>query len=152
MSYFYTHFDILFHTGGLHNRTEDLKLWRKPASTVCLFEPNPTHCTIGSNAIQSSSLTDCIDLIRRIRVQAYLNRLLHNKIIHVYSCAFFLARTTNHNVYRWFDEFKCTLALLLNHENEKLDCHFFKCSTKMQLTYILNFFYLTKCYDGEILV
>lgn len=89
MSYFYTHFDNLFHTGGLHNRTEDLKLWRKPASTVCLFEPNPTHCTIGSNAIQSSSLTDCIDLIRRIRVQAYWNRLLHNKIIHVYSCAFF---------------------------------------------------------------
>lgn len=26
MSYFYTHFDNLFHTGGLHNRTEDLQL------------------------------------------------------------------------------------------------------------------------------
>lgn len=52
----------------------------------------------------------------------------------------FLARTTNQNVYKCFDEFKCTLALLLKHENEKLDCHFFKCSTKIQLTYILSFF------------
>lgn len=127
MSYFYTHFDNLFHTGGLHNRTEDLKLWRKPASTVCLFEPNPTHCTIGSNAIQSSSLTDCIDLIRRIRVQAYLNRLLHNKIIHVYSCAFFfwpeqpiimfiddLMNLNAHLRYYWIMTMKNLIVISLN--------------------------------------